>query len=104
MLDHRRRARFLEEALHALIVGGDVRPHDLDDAKLVEMDVADLEDLAHAADAEAVEDLVLAVEELRRVGALEHRDPLAARGALFEARVDRLFAAEAVDLGHGRAP
>ena len=100
VLDHRGGARFLEEALQPLIVGGDVRPHDLDDAQLVEMDVADLEDLAHAADAEAVEDLVLAVDQPRRVGPLEERDLLAAVRALVELRVDRLFAAQTGDLTH----
>ena len=63
VLDRRGRARLLEEALQALIVGGHVRPHDLDHAQLVEMDVADLEDLAHAADAQAVEDLILTIDK-----------------------------------------
>src|SRR5256885_14598934 len=99
MFDHRRRARLLKEALHALIVGGNVRPHDLDDAKFVEMDVADFENLAHAADAEAVENLVLAIEEFRRIRALKQRHPLAARGALFEVRINRLLVPEAGDLG-----
>src|SRR5205085_12544843 len=91
---------FLEETLQPLIVGGDVRPHDLDHAQLVEMDVADFEDLAHAADAEAVEDLVFALEQFRRVRFLEKSDLLAARRALIDVRIDRLVAAKTGDVAH----
>ncbi len=101
VLDRRRRAGFLEKALQALIVRGDVGAHDLDHAQLVEVDVADLEDLSHAADAEPVEDLVLPVEQARRVGPLEHRHALAAVGTLLQRGVDGLFALEAVELRHG---
>ena len=101
VLDHRRRARFLEEALQRLIVLSDVRPHDLDHAQLVEMDVPDLEDLAHAAHAEAVDDLVLAVDEAGRVGALEQRDLVAAMRTEVVRGVDGRLALQAVN-GLGR--
>ncbi len=101
VLDRGGRARFLEESLQSLIVGGDVRPHDLDDAKLVEMDVPDLEDLSHPADTQPVEDLILAVDQPRGVGALKVRHPLRTVRALLELAVDRLLTSEASDIGHG---
>src|SRR5687768_18136869 len=100
MLDHRRRPRFLEETLQPLVVRSDVRAHDLDHAQLVEVDVANLEDLTHAADAQTVEDLVLAVDQARRIRALETRHALAACRALLQVGVNRFFTAETVDLGH----
>src|SRR5438045_7716159 len=78
--------------------------HDLDDPRLVQMDVADFEDLAHAADAEPVENLVLAVDQPRGVRALKLRHTLGAVRALFELAIDRLFAFEACDLCHCRSP
>ena len=82
----------MKKALHPLIVRRDVGPHDLDDPKLVEMNVTDLEDLSHAADTEAVEDLILAVDQLRRVRALKTGDALRAVRALIELAIDGLFA------------
>src|SRR6185503_9310112 len=69
-------------------------------AELVQMDVADFEDLAHAADAEAIDDLILAVEQPRRVGALEVRHSLAAVRTEIVFGVDLLFTSQACDLVH----
>jgi hypothetical protein len=65
------------------------------------MDVADLEDLAHPADAEAVDDLILAVEESRRIRALKIRDALTAVRAEIVLGVDLLLTAKARYLAHG---
>ena len=62
----------------------------------------DLEDLAHAADAEALHDAVLAVDRLVGVLAEEVGDRLAAMGTGFEVAVDLGAAADARDGGHER--
>src|SRR5207253_2706995 len=53
-----------------------------------------------AADAETVEDLVLAVDQPRCIGALKQSDLLAAMRTLLVGRVDLLFAAETGDGAH----
>ena len=65
-------ARFLGEALQGVRVGRPIGAQDLDDPQLLQMDVARAPDLAHAACGEAVEDLVLAVED-RPAVAFGHR-------------------------------
>ena len=67
MMDPRGQPRLAEETLVRVRLAGDVGAHQLDDADRVQMDVQDLVDLAHAADAEHGEDLVLAVERLLEV-------------------------------------
>ena len=53
-------------------IGGPVGAQDLDDPQLLQVDVAGPVDLAHPAGGEALEDLVLAVED-RPAVALGHR-------------------------------
>ena len=65
-------ARFLGEALQRVRIGGPIGAQDLDDAQLLQVDVARAPDLAHPARGETVENLVLAVED-RPAVALGHR-------------------------------
>src|SRR5438477_6442600 len=101
VFDRGRSSRFLKKTLQSLIISGNVRPHDLDYAQLVQMDVTDLEDLSHPADTEAVEDLVLAVDQTRGIRALKTCDAFRTMRTLFELAVDRLFTTQTSDLGHG---
>src|ERR1051326_7722317 len=63
MLDLRGQARLAEEARAVGVVGEQRRPHDLDAAEGVEVDVTGLVDLTHPARAEEADDLVLPVEK-----------------------------------------
>ena len=67
MIDARRQPRFAHETVVRAGVVRDAGAHQLDDADRVQMDVEDLVDLAHPADAEAREDLVLAVDRMLEV-------------------------------------
>ena len=78
----------------------DLRADDLDHARRAEEGVLDLEDLAHAADAETLEDLVLAVDRLVRIRAQEVGDRLAAVRAGFVVAVNLDAAADTRDGGH----
>ena len=64
MLDLRRRARLAEEAVVRVGVAGDVRVDDLDHARSAEVRVRGQVDLAHAARAQPLHDLVSIVEDL----------------------------------------
>jgi hypothetical protein len=63
VLEPGRRPRLLEEPALQVLVGDGVGPHDLDDPDLVEQAVPDAVDRPHAALAQAVEDLVLSLEQ-----------------------------------------
>ena len=62
VMDLRRQPRLAQEARAEDVVREQLLLHHLDAAEGVEVEVAGLEDLAHAARADAREDLVLAVE------------------------------------------
>ena len=64
------------------------------------MDVPDLEDLSHPADTQPIENLVLAVDQPRRIRALKIRDAFSAVRARLELAVDGLFAFETCNLWH----
>src|SRR6185369_11500212 len=98
--DLRRRARLAEEAVLRVLVVRDLRMHDLDDARRAEILVRGLEDLAHAPRAEALDDLVLPVEQIPRVLAGELRDHFPAMRAGPERGIDLSFATEAAERGH----
>ena len=99
VMDARGHAGLAEEALVRALVVGDAGAHQLDHAQGVEVDVQRLVDLAHAADAEARQDLVLPVE--RRVGVAPHEigDRFTAVGAGFVLRIDLRPAVDAMK-GH----
>src|SRR5438445_9365290 len=68
------------------------------------MNVTDLEDLSHSSHAQAVEDLVLAIDQTRGIRPLKTGDAFRAMRALFERAVDGLLTFETGDLGHGLTP
>ena len=100
MLDLRRRARLAQEAIMRVLTFGDLRPDHLDHARGAEECVRDFVDLAHASDAEALDNLVLAINGLIRVAAQEVCDRFAAVWARFVGAIDLCFAADAVECSH----
>src|SRR5258706_14762706 len=100
MLDLRGHARFAQEALVDVAALRDLCADDLHHARRAEEGVLDLEDLAHAADAEALDDLVLAVDRLVGVLAEEVSHRFAAVRAGFEVAVDLDPATDTGDSGH----
>src|SRR5437016_4563584 len=64
VLNLRRQSRFTQEALVRARFILDLRPHQLDDTDSVQMYVEDFEDLSHPADAEARENLILAINRM----------------------------------------
>src|SRR5258706_562872 len=100
MLDLRGHARFAQEALVDVAALRDLRADDLHHARRAEEGVLDFENLAHAADAEALDDLVLTVDRLVRVLAEKVRHRLAAVRAGFEVAVDLDSATDTGNRGH----
>ena len=75
VLDLRGEARLAHEPLLSREVGGEVLAQDLDHPQLLQVDVAHQVDLPHAATAEALNDLVFAVEDGPRLPHAQERHP-----------------------------
>jgi hypothetical protein len=99
VLDLRREPGLAQEAVVRAGVIRDRRAHQLDHPYRVQVDVEDLVDLPHPADAELREDLVLPVDRLFEVAAEEVRHRLAAEGTRFEGGIDLRSAMDA-EKGH----
>src|SRR5947209_10468874 len=102
MLDFRGQPRLAQETLVRIAAGRNLRADDLHHARRAEEGVLDLENLAHAADAEALHDAVLAVDRLVGVLAKKVGERLAAVGTGFVIAVDLSAATDARDSGHER--
>src|SRR5207237_1227579 len=100
MTDSRCEARFAQKTIVRTLIAGDVRPHHLDDADGVQVNVQRLVHLAHSADAEPRQNLVLAVDGSLEIFAEKIGDSLAAVRAGFIARIDFRSAVDAEE-GHG---
>src|SRR5688500_3200277 len=102
MLNLRCQTRLAQETLMGVLALGDLGPDDFDDARGAEERVLDFVDFAHAAGAEAIDDLVFPVNGVLGVCAQEISDRLTAVRARLVSLVDLGFALETVE-GHGAA-
>ena len=102
ILDLRRRTRLTQEPLMCIRAFGDLRTDHFDHARRAEECVHDFVDLAHAAGAKSLDDLVLAVDGLIGIAAQKLGDRLAAMRTGFEISIDDRLAADAVRGGHER--
>ena len=100
VLDLRGEPRLAQEALVRPRLARNRRAHQLDDADRVEVDVEDLVDLPHPADAELRQDLVLAVERLLQIAAQKVRNRFTAEGTSLVGGIDLGSAVDAEE-GHG---
>src|SRR3954451_131937 len=99
MVDARGQPRLPNEAVVRSLLAGDAAAHQFDDANRVQMEVEDLVELPHPADAEARENLVLTIERMLEVFSQEIGDRPPAIRARLEFRIDFRPAMDAAE-GH----